>query len=466
MDDQSRPGARPSLAEVAARLEAETVEASPGDSRRPEPPRPSLAEVAARLEAETATEDRASPAPAAEATAARPAPKATRRGQDALLGGVCAGIAAHLGVPVLVVRTAFVVLGAFELLGALLYAALWLVMPAEVAERSPGVDAASRRGMRAETSHRGVDIGQLLALLLVGVGLSWFVRSLDLGITGATYWPLLVGGLGAALIWRQTDGIAVRDDRRSLASWLQIMLGVVLVGAGVVIGISQVLGWAHWRVTVWTSLVAVVGVLAVYLPWGFRTRSALSAAREQELVAHARADVAAHLHDSVLQTLALIQKQADDPRAVAALARRQERELRDWLYGEGADAAQTFRAALRRSASEVEDDRGVPIDLVVVGDLPLTPQLDALVRATREAVLNAAKHSGADRVDVYAEVGDGFVEVFVRDRGVGFDMDAVGEDRMGVRRSIMGRMARNAGTARVRTAPGEGTEVRLEMELP
>jgi signal transduction histidine kinase len=172
--------------------------------------------------------------------------------------------------------------------------------------------------------------------------------------------------------------------------------------------------------------------------------------------------MAAHLHDSVLQTLALIQRQADDPKAVQQLARRQERELRTWLYGEEAAEA-TLKAALTAAAAEVEDERAIPVDVVVVGDCDASEPVQALVRAAREAMVNAAKHSGADKIDVYAEVLDGTIEVFVRDRGQGFDLDDIAEDRMGVKGSIIDRMARHGGTAVVRSTPGEGTEVRLEM---
>jgi len=164
----------------------------------------------------------------------------------------------------------------------------------------------------------------------------------------------------------------------------------------------------------------------------------------------------------VLQTLALIQRQADDPKAVQQLARRQERELRTWLYGEEPQT-ETLKAALTGAAAEVEDERGIPIEVVMVGDCETSDSIQALVRAAREAMVNAAKHSGADKIDVYAEVTDDLVEVFVRDRGHGFDLDTVPEDRMGVRGSILDRMARHGGRATIRSRPGDGTEVRLEI---
>lgn len=171
--------------------------------------------------------------------------------------------------------------------------------------------------------------------------------------------------------------------------------------------------------------------------------------------------MAAHLHDSVLQTLALIQKQAGDPRAVVTLARRQERDLRGWLYGDQTGDATSFAAALRRVGVEVEDAHGVPVEVVTVGDIELDDARRAVVQAAREAAVNAAKHSEADAVDIFAEVEGHHVEVFVRDRGNGFDLGSIPEDRLGVRRSIIARMERHGGTAVIRSAPGEGTEVRL-----
>ena len=173
--------------------------------------------------------------------------------------------------------------------------------------------------------------------------------------------------------------------------------------------------------------------------------------------------MAAHLHDSVLQTLALIQKHASDGRMVATLARAQERDLRSWLYGETAPPDTSVASALKAAAAEVEDGHGVPVEVVTVGDAPVTDRLRPLVLAAREAMVNAAKHSGAEQVDVFAECTDAQVEVFVRDRGRGFDEASVPEDRLGVRNSIVDRMRRHGGTAVIRTAPGDGTEVRLDM---
>lgn len=423
-------------------------------------PRPSLAEIAAQLDEQAA----ADPAPPTASEASTPL-KATRVPEGAWLGGVCTGLAAHLGWPVLLIRAIVVALAGVELVGAVLYAVLWLAMPIDRSPSAPGIDAATRTGMRTQTSVRSADIGERLALLLLGVGVALLVQFLVPGWQVVPFWPMVLFAVGVALVWRQADSLLPRiGRRRRMRAVIQALLGIALIASGIVLTVSRGFGIRELTTPQWTGVILFVVLLAVAAPWAFRTRTALTVAREQELLANARADVASHLHDSVLQTLALIQRQADDPKAVAALARKQERELRQWLYGASREA-DTIKTALETAAAEVEDDAGVSIDLVVVGDHELNVRMDALARASREAMLNAAKHSGADRVDVYAEILDDVAEVYVRDRGQGFEVSAVSDDRMGVRGSIVDRMARHDGTARIRSAPGEGTEVWLRMEL-
>ena len=217
------------------------------------------------------------------------------------------------------------------------------------------------------------------------------------------------------------------------------------------------------RDVVVAGVLGVAGLALMVGPWLFRLVGDLSEERAARVRSQERADMAAHLHDSVLQTLALIQKHAADGRTVATLARAQERDLRSWLYGETAPPDTSVASALRAAAAEVEDGHGVPVEVVTVGDAPVSDRLRPLVLAAREAMVNAAKHSGAEQVDVYAECADAQVEVFVRDRGRGFDESSVPEDRLGVRNSIVDRMRRHGGTAAIRTAPGDGTEVRLAM---
>ena len=431
-----------------------------GTGPDPSAPRPSLAEIAAQLDAEAG----AATSPVAPAEPGRQR-KATRVASGAWLGGVCTGLAAHLGWPVLLIRAIVVALAALELVGAVVYAVLWLAMPIDRNPPAPGIDAATRTGMRSESQLRSTDIGERFALLLLGVGVALLVQFLVPNLQVVPFWPMAVFAVGVALVWRQADGLVARiGRRRRMRGALQALLGIALIAGGIVLTVARGFGVQELTAAQWVGVLLFVVLLAVAAPWAFRTRTALTAAREQELLANARADVASHLHDSVLQTLALIQRQADDPKAVAALARKQERELRQWLYGESRKA-DTLKMALETAAAEVEDDRGVTVDLVVVGDHDMDVRMDALVRASREAMLNAAKHSGADRIDVYAEIGEDVAEVYVRDRGQGFEVGSVSDDRMGVRGSIVDRMARHDGTARIRSAPGEGTEVWLRMEL-
>jgi signal transduction histidine kinase len=212
-------------------------------------------------------------------------------------------------------------------------------------------------------------------------------------------------------------------------------------------------------------LLAVVGFGLVLGPWALRLNNDLRRERTERIRSQERADVAAHLHDSVLQTLALIQRQAGDPAAVNQLARTQERELRTWLFESPSMPEDTVKAALQQTVADVELAHHVPIEMVAVGDRPLDTRMSAVVAAAREAMVNAAKHSGAARVDVFLEAGESELEVFVRDRGSGFDQDDVPEDRLGVRRSIIDRMQRHGGHAEVRSGPEGGTEVRLAMPV-
>jgi signal transduction histidine kinase/phage shock protein PspC (stress-responsive transcriptional regulator) len=417
------------------------------------------------------------PQPAPQPPADRP--RATRVAEGALLGGVCTGLARHLGWPVMVIRVGFVALMIFQFIGVIAYGALWLLLPPESAtSSSPGLEAASRNGMReVSRARRHLDWGMLLALVALGGGLLWLVQTSRLGVSQQLFWPVAFACAGAALVWRQADSAEQKRWRAEAGGkvWLapfvarggwpaliRVIVGLGLVGAafGIVIAQEGHIGQLP-EVMAMTTL-ALAGLAVVLAPWLHRSRAALNQARAEKVRADARADMAAHLHDSVLQTLALIQRHADDPKAVQQLARRQERELRTWLYGDAGEKS-TFKAALIAAGTEVEDERGIPVEIVVVGDCETSDAVQALVRAAREAMVNAAKHSGADKIDVYAEVDEDTVEVFVRDRGVGFDLDGVGEDRMGVKGSIIDRMERHGGKAMVRSSRGDGTEIRLEI---
>ena len=324
---------------------------------------------------------------------------------------------------------------------------------------------------------RRIDWGMALALGALGIGLIWFMQSSGLGIRSQLFLPVAFACAGAALVWRQADTAQQKRWRAEAGgkAWLaplvarggwpalvRVIVGLGLVGAAFGIVIAQQGQISQLPQVMAMTTLALAGLAIVLAPWLHRSRTALNTARAEKVRADARADMAAHLHDSVLQTLALIQRQADDPKAIQQLARRQERELRTWLYGDELHET-TLKAALTAAAAEVEDERGIPVELVVVGDCDTSDPVQSLVRAAREAMVNAAKHSGADKIDVYAEVDEERIEVFVRDRGQGFDLDGVAEDRMGVKGSIIDRMARHGGTATVRSTPGDGTEVRLEI---
>jgi len=432
---------------------------------------------------------------------ARAAPrKLYRSAEGRLLGGVARGLAGHLGLPVSWVRVAFLGLSLFQGLGILLYAAFWFVVPLGTGGAvRPGTDSAAYsgadgaaypdadgvsfpatvRGHDRRRLLRKLDKGQLVAVLALLIGAYLLARQLHFGQTNYL-WPILLIGLGVVLVWRQAD-----DSRRAhwAAQWAEVgrrtrlfvvargAAGVLLVAAGVSGIVVEQSSARHLGPVLQATLAILVGVALLAGPYLVRMVQDLSEERLMRIRAQERAEVAAHVHDSVLHTLTLIQRSADDSREVARLARAQERELRAWLYrpqGNGKDEDEqprTLAAAVKAAAAEVEDHHGVPVEVVCVGDTPLDERLGAQLQAAREAMVNAAKYGGAggDTVQVFAEVEERTVFVSVRDRGPGFDPDAVPADRMGVRESIIGRMRRNGGTARLRSTPGEGTEVELEM---
>jgi signal transduction histidine kinase/phage shock protein PspC (stress-responsive transcriptional regulator) len=404
--------------------------------------------------------------------------RATRDTQDRVIGGVAAGLAEHLALPVLWVRAAFVVTAALGGAGVAMYAGLWMVLPTDEKfdEGAPGLESATRRGARPRRVRRLFDAGPAIALGALGFGVVLLLQGL-LG-AGAWFWPLLIATVGIALLWRQADE-AQRErwvDSTGRLDPVRMILGsgtwqaVTRVAAGAVLVIAAIVLFTVSEGSVGdlssVLLAAAVGFLGLAIvigPWVYRLAGDLTAERAERVRTQERADMAAHLHDSVLQTLALIQKNAHDSALVARLARSQERDLRSWLFeGESKDS-DTLAGAMRTIAAEVEDSHGVDVDLVCVGDCPFTEPLRAVVNATREALVNAAKHAGTGKVDVYVEVSPSAVEVFVRDRGVGFDPTEVPEDRMGVRGSIVDRMQRHGGSSEIRSTPGEGTEVRLRL---
>ncbi len=414
----------------------------------------------------------------------RPPRKLYRSSDGRWLGGVARGLAGHLGLPVIWVRLVFVGLFMADGLGALLYAAFWFFVPLGVGgvagqgQKPPSfVTTETSPDGRRRLVARRPDRGQMVALLLMVVVAMVFVGNVNVGDGAKAYlWPAVLVGAGVALVWRQADNarrarwMEVGRRRRTL-TLLRAAGGVLLVTAGVS-GIFVLQGSAaHLGSVLQAALAVLVGITLLAGPYLVRMTQDLSEERLMRIRAQERAEVAAHVHDSVLHTLTLIQRNAENAGEVRRLARAQERDLRTWLYkpeGTGKDEADepaTLADAVRRNAAEVEDKHGVPIEVVVVGDCPLDERTGAQMQAAREAMVNAAKYGGeGGAVQVYAEVEGKTVFVSVRDRGPGFDLDAIPADRMGVRESIIGRMERNGGTARLRAVPGGGTEVELEME--
>lgn len=402
---------------------------------------------------------------------------ARRDSEDPILGGVASGLAHHLAIDVKWVRVAFVVTAFLSGFGVFVYAALWAFLPAEplYREEAPGLESARRGGRRPGRVRRLADAGPTLAACALAMG-ALLLIDVTFG-AGAWIWPLVIGFAGLALLWRQADEAQrVRWNNPSgplrtvfgggtLADYGRVALGGLLLLTAMLLFTWRSGQGAITRDVFGAVLLAVLGLLLVIAPWVLRLVADLGSEREQRVRSEERADMAAHLHDSVLQTLALIQKNAADPAMVARLARAQERDLRRWLFDESGADETTLVGALREADARVEDEYGVVVDLVAVGDAPLDERLRPLAQAAAEAVVNAAKHAGTPRIDVFLEVTEELVEVFVRDRGVGFDPDAVADDRHGVKHSIVDRMERHGGRALIRSAPGEGTEVRLAMPL-
>jgi signal transduction histidine kinase len=317
----------------------------------------------------------------------------------------------------------------------------------------------ARPGGAADT----VQVAMLAALVAGLAALAWLAgpRSAEL------LWPLLVAAIGAVLVWRQADPVLWRRWTSRLARiqpiWMRGLLGAVLVVGGIAGFLASRGQLSQARPGLAAAGAIVVGVAVITAPWLIRLLRELDTERRARIRAAERAELAAQMHDSVLHTLTLIQRSAHNPRYVQRLARTGERELRAWLSQPSGDARLRLSSELERLAGEVEDIHGVPIDVVCVGELVLGTRTSAALLAAREAMVNAAKYSGAPQISVYAEAEPDRLSVFVRDRGRGFDLDAIPGNRMGIRQSIIGRMDRCGGTALVRSAPGDGTEVEIHV---
>ncbi|WP_374212612.1 sensor histidine kinase [Rhodococcus tibetensis] len=391
-----------------------------------------------------------------------PMPRLERRAAGRVVGGVAGGIADQLGVDVLKVRVVFAALAALAGAGIVAYGLLWIFTSAGADTEKPSA------------SERRRAIG-LIAIGLAGASaLSWLFS----GRAGSVIAPIVVVAVGAALVWREFDSEGPRTviglpQRPTVLTWARVLGGVTLIVSGLGVVILAQVDLEALRSSLLAVVVTLVGAGLLTVPLWLRLWRALGAERAARIRNEEREEIASHLHDSVLQTLALIQKQADHPQEVARLARGQERELRKWLFGGGDADHSSLAEALRIIAGEVEDQHGVTVRPVTVGDVSLDVEgtgeglskesFTALLGATREALVNAAKHSGETDINLFAEAEREQVSVFVRDRGVGFDIDEVPPDRQGLAKSIHGRIDRRGGHVDVRSAPGKGTEVRISM---
>ncbi len=396
-----------------------------------------------------------------------------RSREDRIFAGIAGGLAARLGRDVTFVRILLALSALLSGLGVVCYVLAWLLLPAEGASETIAARAVSDRQ------------GITLALALVPVLVLVLLIASALHASFASSWgpPLLLSAAGLVLVFRNADdderewlvdsakallqlGAEPRQSHRSFmvrlgTGGLLFMIGILVIADG---ALSR-----SWLRPLAGTLLLIAATVVLLGPWWLRLARDLVSERQARIRAEERADMAARVHDSVLQTLAMIQRSADQPLEVAKLARAQERELRSWLFegrapgSLGAGGVLTLSAGVEQIEREVEAAHGIAVDAVTVGDSPLDDELRALLAAGREATVNAAKWSGATSVSIYVEVEPRRVSMFVRDRGAGFDTERIAGDRKGIAESIRGRMQRHGGTAVIRSVPGEGTEVELSV---
>ncbi|MEU7634282.1 PspC domain-containing protein [Nocardia sp. NPDC049220] len=385
-----------------------------------------------------------------------------RRSGGRIVGGVAGGIADHLGIDVFKVRMAFVLLSALAGAGIVAYGMLWICTPG-------GSDLVKPSGAERR---------QAIGLAMLGLGLAVAVSWMFSGTAAKVIAPVIVVAVGAALVWREYDVDGPRSllglpARPSVVTWSRIVAGATLVVSGLGVVVLGRIDLSSLGTALVAVAVTLVGAGLLTIPLWLRTLRVLNAERAARIRNEEREEIASHLHDSVLQTLALIQRQADDPLEVVRLARSQERELRKWLFEDVGPAQSSLAAALRTIAGEVEDQHGVKVAPVTVGDVSMDSDsrgaglpkehFTALLGASREALVNAAKHAGVPEIDLFAEAEPHQVSIFVRDRGAGFDLASVPQDRRGLAKSIRGRVERRGGQVEILSTPGRGTEVRIIM---
>jgi signal transduction histidine kinase len=415
---------------------------------------------------------------AADPRSARPVLRRSR--SNRMLSGVSGGVARHLGIDTLIVRIAFVGLSLAGGFGLVVYLLLWVLTPLEPREAAFTLsDAQSMAAARAIPRPRP-STRQLAGAGLLLVGVFGFLWASDIHVEETIVIPVTLAAIGFAVLWaRGGSSTAAEEGRgrldlasigtplealiRSRESLPRLVLGILLIVGGAVVFLAATISLAEATNVVIAVVVTVLGIGLLAGPWLWRLGNDLITERTSRIRTEARAEMAAHLHDSVLQTLALIQR-SKEPREMVTLARTQERDLRAWLYGRAPSVhGVRLHDAIDAMAGRLELAHQLKIEAVVVGDAELDDDLRALVAATSEATLNAAKHAGVPEVAVYVEVEDDQVNAFVRDSGTGFDPSAVPGDRRGIADSIVQRIERHGGTVQIRSRPGAGTEVHMTL---
>jgi signal transduction histidine kinase len=392
--------------------------------------------------------------------AAQPIRRLYRRRDGRLVAGVATGLSDHLGIDLLRLRIAFVVSIIIGGVGVLIYAAFWVVLP---------------EGGGGGADHEATD-SWLQLVGFAALGAAMLLVGQLLGVGASLLWPAAITITGAAILWRQADESsrnrwrsAADRQREALAgargrTAARYLAGIALVLAGLGTFLATQDAFPVARRAALPVAVVTLGLVLVIGPWLLRYWREASDERTARIRDQERVELAGRVHDSMLQTLTLINRRANDPEQVRRLVRHSERELRGWLYRPEPSAA-SLQAMVTAACVDVEDEYDVVIDVVAVGDHDATTDAEPIVQAMREAAVNAAKHSGVKQISVYAEVGEDEITIYVRDRGRGFTVKSIPPDRFGVRESVIARMERHGGTAAIRSSRKTGTEVRLALPL-
>ena len=389
-----------------------------------------------------------------------------RRTDRRVVAGLSAGLGDAMAIDTAYIRVGFILLTLAGGIGVVLYGLGWIIT----------IDRASDTPMPPLLASSGSENSRAIGFQLILVGSLVFASTMDLALHPSILWPAGLVGLGVANVWAHGDsesrqwlqGILPGTDGPARGSRRETLTRLSIGGAFVAIGLTLVLTSTEALREAGSVVLAVsitlIGLVLVLAPWIWGLWRQLTDERRERIRSEQKTEIAAHLHDSVLQTLALIQS-SSDPEQQAVLARIQERELRSWLFGSDDQTDATLKVMMDAAAAEIEKTHKIVVEAVTVGDTEVNTDVASLVAAAREAMINSAKHSGERAISLFTEAGDDVVDVFVTDQGKGFEMASVGPDRIGIAESIKGRMQRHGGTATITSRPGEGTEVHLTLPI-